>query len=157
LLQPEDPRSLESLETLLREASPRPVLLAFFKTTCPTCKLTWPYLQKLHRAYGKQGVRVVGVSQDDAAASRAFFAEHGNASFDLRLDPEPRFPASRAFDVESVPHLALIAPDGTIQRSFEGWSRLAMEELGQAIAASAGLPEIPVVEPGDPVVSFKPG
>ena len=26
-----------------------PVLLAFFKVTCPTCQLTFPFLERLHR------------------------------------------------------------------------------------------------------------
>src|SRR5450756_3208541 len=92
-----------------------PVLLAFFKTSCPICQLTWPYLQRLHRAYGAKAVHVVGVSQDDAASSRAYYAANGGATFDLLLDPEPTFVASNAFDVESVPLIVLLAPDGTIE------------------------------------------
>ena len=133
-----------------------PVLLAFFKTSCPVCRLTWPYLQRLHEAYGGKSVHVVGVSQDDAASSRAFYAAHGAATFDLLLDPEPTFVASNAFRVESVPLLVLLAPDGTIDDTFAGWSKKRMEELG-ARFASTSVPLVPVVPPGDPVREFSAG
>src|ERR1035437_10438217 len=64
-----------------------PVLLAFFKTSCPICQLTWPYLQRLHRAYGAKAVHVVGVSQNDADSSRAYYADHGGAGFVPLLGP----------------------------------------------------------------------
>ena len=133
-----------------------PVLLAFFKASCPVCRMTWPYLQRLHEAYGGKSVRVVGVSQDDEATSRAYYAANGAATFDLLLDPEPTFVASNAFDVESVPLLVLLAPDGTIEDAFGGWSKKRMEALG-ARFASKNVPLVPVIPPGDPVREFSAG
>jgi peroxiredoxin len=133
-----------------------PVLLAFFKTSCPICRLAWPYLQRLHEAYGGKSVRVMGVSQDDAASGRAYYAANGGATFDLLLDPEPTFVASNAFDVESVPLIVLLAPNGTIEDTFAGWSKKRMEALG-ARFASKSVPLVPVVPPGDPVREFSPG
>lgn len=133
-----------------------PVLLAFFKTSCPVCRLAWPYLQRLHEAYGGKSVHVVGVSQDDAASSRAYYAANGGATFDLLLDPEPTFVASNAFDVESVPLIVLLAPDGTIEDTFAGWSKKRMEVLGARFASKSIL-LVPVVPPGDPVREFSPG
>ena len=133
-----------------------PVLLAFFKTSCPICQLAWPYLQRLHKAYGGKSVRVVGISQDDAASSRAYYAANGGATFDLLLDPEPTFVASNAFDVESVPLIVLLAPDGTIEDTFAGWSKKRMEALG-ARFASKSVPLVPVIPPGDPVREFSAG
>ena len=112
-----------SVGQLLEESGGLPVVLAFFKKTCPVCKLAWPYLQRLHAAYGGKAVRVVGVSQNDLASSRVFYAEYGPATFDLLLDPEPGFGASNAFDVDSVPHIVLLEPDGRMSRVFEGWDR----------------------------------
>jgi len=133
-----------------------PVLLAFFKTSCPICQLAWPYLERLHRAYGAKAVYVVGISQNDAGSSRAYYAEHGGATFDLLLDPEPAFAASNAFGVESVPHLALLSPEGLVEDVFAGWSKARMEALGARFAAK-NVPFVPVVPPGDPVRDFAPG
>ncbi|HEX7615285.1 MAG TPA: TlpA disulfide reductase family protein [Thermoanaerobaculia bacterium] len=133
-----------------------PVLLAFFKTSCPICQLTWPHLQRIHEAYGGKTVHVVGVSQNDAASSRAYFAAYGAATFDLLLDPEPTFFASNAFGVESVPLIVLLAPDGTIEETFAGWSKARLEALG-ARFASTSVPLVPVIPPGDPVREFSAG
>ena len=133
-----------------------PVLLAFFKTSCPICQLTWPYLQRLHEAYGGKAAHVVGVSQNDDASSRAYYAEHGHATFDLLLDEEPAFAASNAFGVESVPHLVLLSPQGTVLDVFAGWSKERMEALG-ARFAQKNVPFVPVVPPGDPVRDFAAG
>lgn len=133
-----------------------PVLLVFFKTSCPICQLTWPYLERLHRAYGEKAVHVVGVSQNDADSSRAYYVEHGGATFDLLLDPEPAFAASNAFGVESVPHLVLLSPEGFVEDVFAGWSKVRMEALGARFAGK-NLPLIPVVPPGDPVRDSAPG
>jgi len=141
---------------LVREAASLPLLLAFFKVTCPTCKLAWPYLQKLHAAYGGSAVRVAGVAQDDEEAARSFYAEFGGASFELLLDPKP-YAASSAFGVESVPHLVLVAPDGSHEVLFSGWSRKDLEALGARLAESKRLPYAVLVAPGDPVPAFRPG
>lgn len=134
-----------------------PTLVAFFKTTCPTCRLTWPYLQRLHDLYGGRGVRVVGVSQNDADSSRRFYEQYGGATFDLLFDPEPAFAASNAWGVEAVPHLALVDPDRRVRRVRTGWSRKEMEELGRSIAEARNLPVTTVVPPDDPVKDFQAG
>jgi peroxiredoxin len=144
------------LSRLVKESGGLPLLVVLFKTTCPTCKLAWPYVQKLHAAYGGRAVRVIGVSQDDLAASQRFYAEHGDARFELFLDPQP-YPASTAFDVESVPHLALVEPDGTLALTTAGWSRTAFEELGAHLAERGRVAPVPIVAPDDPVPDWKPG
>jgi peroxiredoxin len=142
---------------LLAEAGGLPLLLAFFKTSCPTCRLTWPYLQRLHTTYGGTSVHVVGVSQNDAASSRNFFQECGEAKFGLVLDPEPHFEASNAFHVEAVPHLALVSPAGILEDVFEGWSKARMEALGARLAKHKGFPPVPLVPPGDTMRDIQAG
>lgn len=142
---------------LLAGASGLPLLLAFFKVSCPTCRLTWPYLQRLHEAYGGTGVRVVGVSQNTAGESKRFFEEYGAARFDLVLDPEPDFAASNAFGVEAVPHFALVSPAGVLEDVFAGWSKAKMETLGASLAGARKVAKIPVVPPGDLVRDFQAG
>jgi peroxiredoxin len=133
-----------------------PVLLAFFKTSCPICQLTWPYLQRIHEAYGGKAVHLVGVSQNDGGPSRAYYAEYGGATFDLLLDPEPAFAASNAFEVDAVPHLVLLSPQSTILDVFAGWSKNRMVALGARFAAK-NVPFMAVIPPGDPVRDFAAG
>jgi peroxiredoxin len=142
---------------VLRGSNGLPTLFAFFKVNCPTCQLTWPYLQRLHALYGGRAVRVAGVCQNSAPEGAAYSRAYGGATFDLLVDAEPRFVASNAFGVESVPHLVLVSPDGTVLRVQSGWSRRDMEDLGREIATAKGLAATPVVPPADPVKDFQAG
>ena len=134
-----------------------PTLFAFFKVNCPTCQLAWPYVQRLHELYGGQAVRVAGVCQNTASEGALFSRTYGGTTFDLLVDAEPRFDASNAFGVESVPHLVLVSPDGKVLRVQTGWSKREMEELGREIAKAKGLTVAPVVSPADPVKDFQAG
>jgi peroxiredoxin len=146
-----------TLPGLLERAAGLPLLLAFFKVSCPTCRLTWPYLQKLHDRYGGKAVHVVGVSQNDAAASRAYSSEFGRATFDLVLDAEPAFGASNAYGVEAVPHLVLVSPESTVLSVSAGWSRKDMEELGRVLAGRKAIPPRPFFDAADSVKDYQAG
>lgn len=142
---------------ILKGSHGKPVVLAFFKTSCPTCKLSWPYVQMLHKRYGRAGARVIGVSQNDERDSRIFYNEYGHATFERLLDPEPAFVASNAFGVEAVPLVVLIGSDGQILQRFEGWQRQALEDMGQAIAQMHTLPHARLIDVNDPVPPWKAG
>jgi len=114
-------------------------------------------MQRLHELYGGKAVRVVGVCQNAAPEGAAYYRTYGGATFDLLVDPEPRFDASNAFGVEAVPHLVLVSPEGKVLRTLTGWSRREMEELGKEIAKAKGLAVTPVVPPDDPVRDFQAG
>lgn len=142
------------MRDVLAASGARPTLLVFFKTSCPVCQFDFPYLQKLHAAHGA-ALRVVGVGQNDLASAQRFYAQYGNANFDLLLDPEPAFEASNAFGVESVPHHVLVDPGGTVKKIYAGWSRAEMEGLDRAFASADSKPA--VITPQDRVPSFTPG
>ena len=62
-----------------------PVVLAFFKVSCPTCQYAFPFLERLEQAYGHKGVRIIGVSQNDPKETAAFTKEFG-VTFPVLLD-----------------------------------------------------------------------
>ncbi|MGH9508679.1 MAG: peroxiredoxin family protein, partial [Terriglobales bacterium] len=39
-----------------------PVIAAFFKVSCPTCQYTFPFLERIHKAYPGEKITVLGVS-----------------------------------------------------------------------------------------------
>ena len=146
-----------STRDLLAGSKGLPTLFAFFKVSCPTCQLAWPYVQRLHELYGGKAVRVAGVCQNTAPEGAAYYRTYGGATFDLLVDAEPGFDASNAFGVEAVPHLVLVSPDNEVLRVQTGWSKPGMEELGREIAKAKGLTVTPVVPPADPVKDFQAG
>ncbi|HLJ50066.1 MAG TPA: TlpA disulfide reductase family protein [Bryobacteraceae bacterium] len=124
-----------SLTALLEQG---PVVLAFFKVSCPVCQLTFPFLQRLS---ANNAVQIVGVSQDDSSASAAFNARFG-VTFPTLLDTgRDGYPVSNAFGISSVPTLFLIETDGTISKAFHGFSKKDIEELGQRMNVLPFRPE----------------
>jgi peroxiredoxin len=108
-------------------AAKGPVLLVFFKVTCPSCQLTLPFLDRIHNP---ERLSVYGLSQDGAEDTRDFNREFG-VSFPMLLDrEEDDFPASNAYGVSNVPTLVLIERGGKVGRVIEGWQRKEIEWLG---------------------------
>ena len=104
-------------------------LLAFYKVSCPVCQLTFPFLERIHRA-GR--LPIFGVSQNDAADTQDFNREFG-VTFPTLLDSETSgFPASNEYGISSVPTLFLVEPGGRVARVIEGWQKKEMEALGGA-------------------------
>jgi peroxiredoxin len=119
--------------TLAELTAGGPVLLAFFKVTCPVCQLTFPFLERLHTA---GALRIYGISQNDAADTRDF-NRHLGITFPMLLDGEDEdFPASNAYGISSVPTLVLIEGDGSIARIAEGWQKKEIEWLGGRAGAA---------------------
>jgi len=120
-------KRLEGGETTLAELlASGPALLAFFKVSCPVCQMTLPFLDRMDAG----ALRVYGVSQNDAADTRAFAQEYG-LRFPMLLDAEEdRFPASNAYGISHVPTTFLVEPDGTVGRLIEGWVKQDVLWLG---------------------------
>src|SRR5258708_1318425 len=104
-----------------------PVLLAFFKITCPVCQMTFPFLERLHAA----GMPAIyGISQNHPGDTREFKREFG-VTFPILLDTEDSgFPVSNDYGIASVPTLFLIEPAGTVSFVSEGFSKKDIEWLG---------------------------
>src|SRR5450631_2027061 len=69
--------SLDGQEySLAKEMQRGPVVLAFFKVSCPVCQFTFPFLERLYKRYGGDSVTFLGVSQDDAKATKKFASEY---------------------------------------------------------------------------------
>ena len=132
-----------------------PVLLAFYKASCPTCQLALPIIERLHTGFPADALHVVGVSQDSEPES-ADFARRIGFSFPIALDA-PRYVASNAYGLTNVPSIFLVAPEGTILDSIVGWSRAEMEQLNQRLATRAKASPILLVHKGEIIADFKPG
>jgi len=110
-----------------------PVVLAFYKVTCPVCQLTFPYLERVNTG-GK--LPVVGICQNDDGDAREFNRQFG-VTFPTLLDNEDTlFAASNDYGISSVPTAFLIGTGGRIDRVIEGWSKRDMEWLGQQAGVS---------------------
>jgi peroxiredoxin len=142
--------------SLNHELARGPVVLAFFKVSCPTCQYAFPFLERLHKAYGQKGVALVGVSQNDARDTAAFVKEFG-VTFPVLLDDTRSYPASNAYGLTNVPTLFWVAPDGEIAISSVGWVKADFDQINRKMAEAGKAAPAAVFKPGEDVRDFRAG
>jgi peroxiredoxin len=147
-----DGRSFSLREGIAR----RPVVLAFFKVSCPVCQYAFPFLERLHKAYGNKAITLVGVSQNDARETASFNKEFG-VTFPTVLDPQDKYPVSNAYGLTNVPTLFWINQDGEIEVSSVGWVRKDFEDIANRMADAASTRPAVIFQPGEQVRDFQAG
>jgi peroxiredoxin len=141
-----------SLRTLLEHG---PVVAAFFKISCPVCQFTFPFLERLHKRYGSREVSFIGVSQDDARATKSFASEHG-VTFPLVSDSDG-YPVSNAYGLTNVPTIFLIEPGGKVKVSSMGFDKKDLETIAGELAERRKMALTPLFRPDEVVPANKPG
>ncbi len=143
--------SLDSPAARLRDLySADAVLFVFFKTACPTCQYTFPFLDRLNRNRADGSPRIVAISQDDRADTRGFHTEFGIALPTLLDREDELYPASNAYGISHVPSMFMVETDGRISWTSTGFSRRDLEQLGLRLGAEA-------FQEGDYVPEWKSG
>jgi peroxiredoxin len=126
-----------------------PVLLAFFKISCPVCQLTFPFLRRLGDRPSPGAPQLIAVSQDDAKGTAQFQQRFGPTEPAL-LDEGSAYRVSNAYRLRNVPTLYLIEPDGVISMAVTGFSKAHLETLGERFGMDtfrAG-EQVPAMRPG---------
>ena len=129
-------------------------LYGFFKTTCPTCELTWPYYDRI-REIGAKGLRVLAVSQDGRAETAEFNGRLG-VQLETLYDPSP-WKASAALGLTNVPTLFLVGANGRIRETVVGFQRPRLEDLARRAAKVSGRPPARLFRIGDNIPLIVPG
>jgi peroxiredoxin len=133
-------QTLESLSNGL------PLVLVFYRISCPACQYLFPFLDRLAKS---DTVRVVGVSQDDAAGTEEFYQELG---ISLPSVIEQRgWAVGAAYRIQNVPSLFVIEPQGrTITMAEAGFYKAALEAIGQraGVEPFASHELVPAFRPG---------
>src|ERR1700679_2673665 len=126
-------KAMDGKRFVLRdELAKGPIVLAFFKVSCPTCQYAFPFLERLERAYGHKNVRIIGVSQNDPKHAAAFIKEFG-VTFSVLLDDTEKYPVSNAYGLTNVPTVFWISQDGKIEVSSVGWVKADFEEMNRRV------------------------
>lgn len=108
-------RTLEDEEVRLDQLRGEGVLLNLWATWCPPCRAEMPYFQELSEDYGARGLRVVGLSVDNAGARSLVegFLEDSGVEYEILLDPG--MGSMDRLGVLGLPASFLIDPDGVIR------------------------------------------
>ena len=149
-------KSLDGKEFSLAGALKKgPVVLAFFKVSCPVCKFTFPFLERLYQRYNTDDLWFFGISQDNVSASRDFAQDFG-VTFPILID-DASYTVSNAYGLSMVPTVFLVEPDGTVKVSSMGFVKADLESIADFLADRRNITRTPVFLKNESVPANKPG
>jgi len=113
----------------------RPLLLNFWATWCPPCKIEIPWFIELQRQYADQGLVVVGVAMDDDTNKQKVVSEFASQ---MKIDYPILLGTDQVADqyggVDALPTTFFIGRDGKIVRRVMGLA--GHSEFEEAIQAA---------------------
>jgi cytochrome c biogenesis protein CcmG/thiol:disulfide interchange protein DsbE len=97
------------------------VLVDFWGTFCDPCKKSFPRLQDLHARYVGSGLRIVGISEDEADDKEKIpaFADSYGAKFTLGWDEDKAI--AKSYKPDTMPSSFLIDRKGVVRYAHVGF------------------------------------
>lgn len=132
-----------------------PVLAVFFKVACPTCQYTLPFIERLYQQFREKGGQIWGIVQDSAREAQRFAKEY-SVTFPVLIDDEP-YATSREYGLTHVPTLFLIAPDGHVEISSDGFCKADLLAIQKSLAKQLSVTPPELFKPTEKIPEFKPG
>jgi peroxiredoxin len=132
----------------------RPAVLVFCKTTCGTCDLAFPYINRLREEY-PEGWDLWAISQDPPDKSSDYARKYG-LTYPVLIDA-PEFAASKLYDPPATPTIFVIGPDGRVEYTTHGFVKDDVNEVSSRIAHYAGRDPVVIAPENDGNPAFKPG
>jgi len=108
------------------------VLVDFWATWCPPCKISFPALDSLYREYQPRGFEVLAVNLDEERRDADLFLAAHPHHLTVLFDPLGASP--RAFGVKGMPSSFLIDKAGNIRFTHMGYSGNVDENYRREIA-----------------------
>jgi peroxiredoxin len=133
-----------------------PVLVVFFKVSCPVCQYALPFYQRLFKTYGDAAVSMVAISQNEKSDTAAFLKQYG-ITFPVLLEDTKSFPVSNAFRLTTVPSAFWISTEGVIEIASISWVRQEFEEITRKVGFKSGVTPKPIFQPAEQIAEFRAG
>jgi len=140
--------------SLPKTAAGQPTVLAFFKTTCGTCDLAFPYINRLREVH-PDGWQLWAIAQDPPKVASEYARSHA-IGYPVLIDA-PDYSVSRLYDPLATPTLFLSDSSGRIVYSTYGFSKDDLNELASLIAHMVDAKPVIVAPGNDGKPAFKPG
>ena len=122
--------SLDGQKVKLSDFRGKAVLLNFWATWCPPCKVEMPWFADLQKQYAQDGLVVLGVAMDDSKPDTiAKFASEMGVNYPVLLGTDKV--SDDYGDVQYLPTTFYIARDGTIVDKMTGL--LGRKEIEDAV------------------------
>ncbi len=112
------------------------VVVEFWATWCPPCRMSIPHLTELQKKYKDKGVIFAGISKEDRDVIKKFVDDMGDdMAYAVGVDKDGATFAGYmdAFGVEGIPHAFIVDQGGRI--AWQGHPMMEMEKAIEGILA----------------------
>lgn len=121
------------------------VVLDFWATWCPPCRVSLPHIQKMHEEFGDKGLTILAITNEPREKVGEFIIDH-KYTFRTLLDANGE--VFKQYDGEYIPYTIVLTPKGTVAEVVIGNKPEVLEaavraELGLEPAAVAQAAEVP--------------
>ena len=110
------------------------VLVDFWASWCAPCRESFPFLNRMQRQYGGQGLHILGINVDEKRADATRFLDKVPALFSVLYDAAGAIP--KAYDLKVMPSSYLIGRDGKIRLVHQGFRAKDQAALEAAIQSA---------------------
>jgi cytochrome c biogenesis protein CcmG, thiol:disulfide interchange protein DsbE len=117
----------------LEDYAGKVVYLDFWASWCAPCRLSLPWMERLHREHAAAGLEVIAINVDEKAAEARRFLKRFPVGFPVVADPHGEIAA--LYDVRDMPSSYLIDRHGVVREVHRGFNRDSGARLRATIAA----------------------
>lgn len=96
------------------------VYLDFWASWCAPCRLSFPWMNQLHREWAPKGLNIVAINLDNQRDKAMQFLQRHPAQFTVLWDAAGH--SAKAYDVQAMPMSYLIDPQGRIVSAHRGFT-----------------------------------
>ena len=140
--------------SLPRDRGDDALVIAFFRVSCVTCDVAYPYINRLRETYA-DGWQLWSVCQDEPGRAQEY-AKRLALNHPVLLDAAA-LEVSYLYDPPSTPALYLVGRDGRLEYTTEGFAKEDLNELSRRIAEIAGAQAVEIAPKDDGAPALKPG
>lgn len=110
------------------------VYVDFWASWCVPCRQSFPWMNSMHRQFGKDGLVILAVNMDQVRTDADAFLKQYPAEFTVRFDPQGQL--AQQYKVRGMPTSVLIGRDGRLLWTHEGFRSKDPASLEQSIRAA---------------------
>jgi peroxiredoxin len=133
-------KTVAGKEFAVNDLRGRVVLLDFWATWCPPCRMEAPAIEKLWRAYKDKGLVVIGVAVESGGPKQvAKFAADNSLTYRLVADESGEI--AKSYKIGPIPTTYIIDTKGVIRQVHIGFGPGAEKDFEKEIKALLPTPE----------------
>ncbi len=109
------------------------VILDFFATWCPPCRVAMPILAQIAQDYADKNVVLYGINQGEAAERVQALLDNMKLSMTVALDKNAQY--GKLYGVQGIPHMVIIDKEGVVRQVHRGAPENLKEEVKKDLDA----------------------